>query len=87
MAKKKRTCNSRKIQRYGSALDIYDASRRDPLEGLRQANLTPKKRCCKKTVRCKNCPLVVNKLQRALYAGMVDSEDLLNYSDELRGTA
>lgn len=87
MGKVKRTRNSRKIQRYGSALDIHDATRTDPLEGLRQAYVTPKKRCCRKTVRCKNCPLVVNKLQRAVYSGVVDSEDLLNYSQELRGTA
>lgn len=78
---------SRKIQRYGSALDIHDAQQTDPLAGLKQAHLTPKKRCCRKSVRCKNCPLVVNKLQRAVWSGVTDSDALLGYSEQLRGRA
>lgn len=86
MGKKRRPRNSRKIQRYGSALDIHDATRPDLLAGLRQASVTPKKRCCRKSPRCRDCPLVVNKLQRALHSGVTGSEELLSYSQRLRGT-
>lgn len=64
--------HARRIERYGSPLDRYDAQTRSPLAGLRMATRTPKARCCQKRVRCNNCPVVVNKLQRAIHSGEID---------------
>ncbi|MDO5731188.1 hypothetical protein [Corynebacterium sphenisci] len=74
----------RRLERYGSALDLAEARRSSPLEGLKLALATPKPRCCQKRVRCRNCPVVVHKLQRAVYAGEVDRDRLRDIADRAR---
>ncbi|MBV7295665.1 hypothetical protein KRX51_07020 [Corynebacterium sp. TAE3-ERU12] len=81
MAKQKRT---RRLERYGSALDLLDAEPKSPLAGLKMATITPKSRCCQKRVRCSNCPVVVHKLQRAVQSGEIDREALRQIAQRAR---
>ncbi len=76
--------HARRIERYGSPLDRYDAETRSPLAGLRMATATPKSRCCQKRVRCNNCPVVVNKLQRAIHSGDIDLDSLTGIAQRAR---